>query len=100
MTFEINCIQDLARLSAYEDGKRDGKRDGKQEGRQEGRQDTLREMLEDCIAIRFPCIAQTTINNILSIADVDVLKSIFNVACAADSLDSFQRDIRGFAPVN
>jgi len=92
MTFEINSIQDLARLSAWEDGEKKGK--------QEGKQETLREMLEDCMTLRFPRIAQTTINGILSIADVDVLKSIFNVACTADSLDSFQRDIRRFEPVN
>ena len=80
--------------SAYKDGIDEGRK----EGRKEGRQENLREMLASCITLRFPRIAQTTLDGILSIADSDVLKSIFNVACTADSLDNFQRDVRAMAP--
>ena len=92
MKNEINSIYDLGVM----EGKREGKREGKQEGKQEG----VRGMLEQCIVLRFPQIAQSTMNAVLSITDVELLKSIFRVACTADSLDSFQRDIRGIAPAN
>jgi len=88
MAFKIESIYDLG---VYE---------GEQRGEQRGEQKTLREMLESCITLRFPRIAQPTVERILSIADVNVLKSIFKVACTADSLDKFQKDIRGIAPIN
>ncbi len=88
MKSEINSIYGLGVL--------EGRREGKQEGKREG----VRNMLEQCIVLRFPQIARSTMNALKSITDVELLKSIFRVACTADSLDSFQRDIRGIAPAN
>ena len=65
----------------------------------EGEEKGLRNMLEQCVTLRFPGIAQSTIGALLSITDVDLLKSIFNVACTSDSLDRFQRDVRAITPI-
>ena len=92
MTREIKSFYDLGRQSGWEDGRQSGWEDGKQEG--------VRNMLEQCIVLRFPRIAQPTLRAILSITDVELLRSIFNVACTSDSLDSFQRDVRRMASVN
>ncbi len=100
MTRKIESFYDLGRASGWEDGRASGWKDGRTSGLEEGEQRGLRSMLKDCIVLRFPQTSQTTLNNILSITDSNVLKSIFNVACTSDSLDSFQRDIRGMASVN
>ncbi len=104
MTHRIESFYDLGRMSGWEDGRasgwKDGLEEGEQKGEQRGEQKRLRAMLKNCIVLRFPQTSQTTINDILSITDSNVLESIFNVACTSDSLDSFQRNIRGMAPVN
>ena len=92
MNVEINSIYDIGKYYGWKDGKREGKREGDQE--------RLRTMLKQCLTLRFPQMAQTTINGVMSIADPGVLESIFKVACTADSLDRFQRDVRGIAPIN
>ena len=84
MTRKIESFYDLGRISGLEEGEQRG----------------LRNMLKNCIVLRFPQTSQTTINNILSITDSNVLESIFNVACTSDSLDAFQKNIRGIAPIN
>ncbi len=83
MAFKINSIYDLGVL----------------EGEERGEEKGLRNMLEQCVTLRFPGIAQSTIGALLSITDVDLLKSIFNVACTSDSLDRFQRDVRAITPI-
>jgi len=83
LTFKIDSIYDIGRYY----------------GSKEGEQKRLRNMLEQCISLRFPRITQTAMNGILSIDDSNVLESIFRIACSSDSLDNFQRDIRGIAPV-
>ncbi len=120
MTHRIESFYDLGRMCGWEDGRasgwedgrasgwKDGRASGWKDGRasgwkdalEEGEQKRLRNMLKNCIVLRFPQTSQTTLNNILSITDSNVLESIFNVACTSDSLDSFQRDIRGMAPIN
>ncbi len=100
MTREIKSFYDLGRASGWEDGRASGLNEGEQRGEQRGEQKRLRAMLKNCIVLRFPQTSQTTINDILSISDSNVLESIFNVACTSDSLDSFQRNIRGFTTVN
>ncbi len=100
MTREIKSFYDLGRQSGWEDGRQSGWEDGRQSGWEDGRQEGVRNMLEQCIIARFPRIAQPTLRAILSITDVELLKSIFNVACTSDSLDSFQRDVRRMASVN
>ena len=88
MKFEINSVYDLGVL------------EGRRIGIRESRREVVRNMLEQCIALRFPQIARSTLNALTSITDVELLKSIFKVACTADSLDNFQRDIRGITPTN
>jgi len=66
----------------------------------ESEQRNVRKMLKQCIDLRFPRISQTMLNGILSITDVNILESIFSVACTSDSLDKFQKGIQGIAPVN
>ncbi len=124
MNVEINSIYDIGKYYGWKDGKREGKqegiREGKQEGiregkregiregkregiregKREGDQERLRTMLKQCLTLRFPQMAQTTINAVMSISDPSVLESIFKVACTVDSLDRFQRDVRGIAPIN
>jgi len=92
MKYKIDSIYDLGVI--------EGEQRGEQRGKQEGKQETLREMLVHCISIRFPQITQATINGILSITDDELLKSIFNVACAANSQDAFQKDVRKLAPTS
>ncbi len=88
MKFEINSVYDLGVL------------EGRREGRREGKQEVVRNMLEQCIVLRFPQIARSTLNALTSITDDELLKLVFKVACTADSLDNFQRDIRGITPTN
>ncbi len=83
MAYKIDSLHDIWRI--------DGERTGKQE--------TLHEMLRNCITLRFPRVAQSTVDAILAITDLDLLKLIFNVACTADSLDRFQKDVQKITPV-
>lgn len=91
MTREIKSFYDLGRLSGLEDGRASGLEEGEKR---------FRNMLKKCIVLRFPQASQTMVDKILSISDSDVLESIFNVACTADSLDSFQRDVRRTVSIN
>ncbi len=91
MTYKIESLHDIWRI--------DGERTGEQRGEQRGKQETLHEMLKKCITLRFPKITQSTVDAILAITDLDLLKSIFTVACTADSLDRFQKDVQKITPV-
>jgi len=88
MNHKIDSIYDLGVIEGIKIGK------------QSVKQEYYREMLVNCISIRFPQITQATINGILSITDPDMLKSIFKVAYSADSQDAFQKNVRKLAPVN
>ena len=91
MSFKIDSIYDIGRFYGW--------KEGEQEGEQKGEQKGVRAMLEQYVTFRFPSIARATIDGILSITDVNILKSIFAVACKSDSFEDFQRDIREFAPI-
>ncbi len=84
MAYKIDSLQDIWRI----------------DGEQRGEQKNIREMLKNCITLRFPRIAQSKVDTILAITDIDLLKSIFNVACTADSLDRFQKEVQKIAPIN
>ncbi len=96
MAYKIDSLQDVWRIA----GERAGEQRGELRGEQRGKQETFRELLKNCITLRFPRITQSTVDAILAIADIDLLKSIFNVACTADSLDRFLKDVQKIAPIN